>query len=105
MTIKILSLLIIITKVLSPVKAVDLLDETRAMIYLMRYGYVDPNKWSNSLVTEDQYRSYVSHAVMEFQAFAGLNQTGLMDTETREMMLKPRCGVREAVRKKILQKA
>ena len=97
MAIKILSTILIISEVVSPEKTVDLLDETRAMIYLMRYGYVDPNKWSNSLVTEDQYRSYVSHAVMEFQAFAGLDQTGIMDTETREMMLKPRCGVRDIV--------
>ena len=57
MAIKILSTIIIISEVVSPEKTVDLLDETRAMIYLMRYGYVDPNKWSNSLVTEDQYRS------------------------------------------------
>ena len=65
MAIKILSTIIIISDVVSPEKTVDLLDETRAMIYLMRYGYVDPNKWSNSLVTEDQYRSELQRRFFE----------------------------------------
>ena len=65
MAIKILSIILIISEVVSPEKTVDLLDETRAMIYLMRYGYVDPNKWSNSLVTEDQYRSELQRRFFE----------------------------------------
>ena len=63
----------------------------------MRYGYVDPNKWSNSLVTEEQYSAYVSQAVQEFQAFAGLEQTGQVDNETKVLMETPRCGVRDIV--------
>ena len=74
-----------------------LLEETRAMIYLMRYGYVEPGKWSNALVTERQYTDYVGQAVMEFQSFAGLEQTGLLDNVTMELMMIPRCGVRDIV--------
>ena len=47
---------------------VGLVNETRAMIYLMRYGYVAPNTWSDSLVTEEQYRATVNNAVSQFQA-------------------------------------
>ena len=77
--------------------SVALFEETRAMIYLMRYGYAEPNKWSSSLVTERDYRDYVSQAVIEFQTFAGLEQTGAVDNRTREMMERPRCGVRDLV--------
>ena len=45
-----------------------LVNETRAMIYLMRYGYVAPNTWRDSLVTEEQYRATVNNAVSQFQA-------------------------------------
>ena len=72
-------------------------DETRAMIYLMRYGYVDPGQWSRSLVTRREYESYVSQAVLEFQAFAGLDQTGALDNVTTQLMRTPRCGVRDVV--------
>ena len=47
---------------------VGLVNETRAMIYLMRYGYVAPGTWSDALVTEEQYRATVSNAVTQFQA-------------------------------------
>jgi len=78
-------------------RSVALLDETRAMIYLMRYGYAAPNSWSSSLVTEAQYREYIRDTVMDFQAFAGIEQTGAVDSHTMEMMEMPRCGVKDTV--------
>ena len=63
----------------------------------LRYGYVEPGKWSNALVTERQYTDYVGQAVIEFQSFAGLEQTGVLDNVTMELMMTPRCGVRDIV--------
>ncbi|XP_065565312.1 matrix metalloproteinase-25-like isoform X2 [Artemia franciscana] len=37
-------------------------------------------------------------AVMKFQGFAGLNQTGTLDPETIKLMNTPRCGVRDFIR-------
>ena len=34
---------------------------------------------------------------MDFQRFAGLEETGEMDEETEEMMAMPRCGVKDMV--------
>jgi len=74
-----------------------LLNEMRAMIYLMRYGYASPNRWSSSLVAEAQYREYISETVRDFQEFAGIEQTGAVDNHTMEMMEMPRCGVKDQV--------
>ena len=44
-------------------------------MYLSRFGYLDPslqNPTSGSLISGDSVRT----AIIEFQAFAGLNQTG-----------------------------
>ena len=72
-------------------------ENTRALIYLMKYGYVDSSEWSSSLVTEEALKGFVSKAVQDFQAFAGLNQTGKLDAVTKEYMTKPRCGVRDII--------
>jgi len=72
-------------------------EETRAMVYLMQYGYVEPQQWRSSLLTELEYRRFISKAVREFQAFANLNMTGELDTETMEMMERPRCGVEDVI--------
>ena len=61
-------------------------EETRAMVYLMQYGYVEPQQWRSSLLTESQYNRFVSKAVREFQAFANLNMTGELDRDTVELM-------------------
>ena len=67
------------------------------MVYLMQYGYVEPQQWSPSLLTEEEYRKTVSRVVRDFQAFANLNMTGSLDGETLEQMEKPRCGVRDQI--------
>ena len=72
-------------------------DDTRALIYLMEYGYVESAKWSSSLVTQDTLKEFVTTAVRDFQAFAGLNQTGELDLDTKNLMRTPRCGVRDII--------
>ena len=48
---------------------------------------------SANLMSRDGLKKYI----MEFQAFAGLNQTGELDEHTIEMMNMPRCGVKDKV--------
>ncbi|KAG7166173.1 Stromelysin-1-like [Homarus americanus] len=67
------------------------------MLYLTRFGYMDPkvtNPESGSLISGETVRD----SIMEFQAFAGLDQTGELDDETIEMMNTPRCGSRWRVK-------
>ena len=72
-------------------------DDTRALLYLMKYGYVAPRNGSSALLTEEGLNRYVKSAVMDFQAFAGINQTGELDPLTVELMDTPRCGVRDII--------
>ena len=72
-------------------------DNTRALVYLMKYGYVAPRNGSSALLTEEGLNRYVKSAVMDFQAFAGINQTGQLDDLTVELMETPRCGVRDII--------
>eukprot|EP00092_Neocalanus_flemingeri_P034229 GFUD01037226.1.p1 GENE.GFUD01037226.1~~GFUD01037226.1.p1 ORF type:complete len:547 (+),score=135.67 GFUD01037226.1:230-1870(+) len=72
-------------------------DNTRALIYLMKYGYVAPRNGSSALLTEEGLNRYVKRAVLDFQAFAGINQTGELDPLTVELMDTPRCGVRDII--------
>ena len=46
-------------------------------MYLARFGYLDPalqNPSSGALISGDSVR----RAIIDFQSFAGLNQTGIM---------------------------
>merc|ERR1719295_1797669 len=72
-------------------------DETQALLYLSKYGYITPKNGTQALVTEDNIKEYVKSAVKDFQAFAGLNQTGELDPVTVELMATPRCGVRDII--------
>ena len=68
---------------------------TAALLYLSKYGYIAPSNGTQALVSEDKIAEYVAGAVKDFQAFAGLNQTGELDPVTVELMGTPRCGVRD----------
>ena len=72
-------------------------DNTQALLYLMKYGYVAPRNGTSTLLTEEGLNKYVKSAVMDFQAFAGINQTGELDPLTVELMDTPRCGVRDII--------
>ena len=61
-------------------------------MYLMKYGYMDNHHATHGdgrsaqLLSPDGLRNYI----MDFQGFAGLNQTGVLDDETVKMMEMPR---------------
>ncbi|XP_055346365.1 matrix metalloproteinase-14-like [Paramacrobiotus metropolitanus] len=65
--------------------------EYQASQYLTRYGYLKPV----AQISSQAFFSYSSivEALKAFQKFAGLEQTGEMDTATMEVMNLPRCGV------------
>ena len=48
-------------------------------------------------LVERNLNDKIPQAVSKFQNFAGLEVTGLLDKETVEMMLKPRCGVKDFI--------
>ena len=65
-------------------------------MYLVKYGYMDGQREgekSAPLLSRDGLKDYVR----EFQAFAGLPQTGELDQDTVELMKTPRCGVKDIV--------
>lgn len=71
---------------------------TSAMMYLMKYGYMDHHHSSGKsapLLSRDGLYDYI----MDFQAFAGINQTGELNPETVKWMNMPRCGVKDKVGK------
>ncbi|RNA19960.1 matrix metallo ase-14-like [Brachionus plicatilis] len=65
--------------------------------YLNRFGYLDTtsSKKSANLImvpSENSTNPIVTTAIKKFQKFAGLNQTGVIDEDTKKMMTTPRCG-------------
>lgn len=54
--------------------------------FLGRFGYLDSNN-INDLLDKS-----TSAALTEYQRFSHLPQTGILDTQTRDLMSKPRCG-------------
>nr|CAH0102259.1 unnamed protein product [Daphnia galeata] len=90
------SLLCVVLSVINHVDVAPVSTDTQAMMYLARFGYLDPalqNPSSGALISGDSVR----RAIIDFQSFAGLNQTGILDSETSTWMSKPRCGVRDRV--------
>ncbi|KAK3094384.1 hypothetical protein FSP39_001038 [Pinctada imbricata] len=60
----------------------------------MKYGYMaEEDTKSGSLRSYD----HIKDAIRNFQRFAGLKMTGIMDRKTREMMSRPRCGVKDDI--------
>ncbi|XP_050353674.1 matrix metalloproteinase-14 isoform X2 [Nymphalis io] len=71
-------------------------ETNKAMMYLAQYGYLNPsvrNPSSGHIMDESSWR----RAISEFQSFAGLNNTGELDEETKKLMSLPRCGVKDKV--------
>ena len=62
----------------------------------MKYGYMDHHHndgKSAQLLSPDGLKNYI----MDFQTFAGINRTGVLDDETIRWMNMPRCGVKDSV--------
>ena len=70
-------------------------EETSALLYLSKYGYISNDDGKASQVKEENIKDFIKSAVKDFQAFAGLNETGELDPLTVELMGTPRCGVRD----------
>jgi len=70
---------------------------TSAMMYLMKYGYMDEMDHSHAKSANLMSRDGLKEYIMEFQKFAGLDQTGELDEHTITMMSMPRCGVKDKV--------
>ena len=73
-------------------------DGATALLYLMKYGYLEPRKQgSAALFTQSGLDTYITGAVRDFQTFAGIESTGVLDPLTVELMGTPRCGVRDII--------
>ncbi|XP_023326173.1 matrix metalloproteinase-24 [Eurytemora carolleeae] len=59
----------------------------------MKYGYLQGNVNSST----DGLNKYMKSAVQDFQTFAGLEPTGVLDPVTVELMETPRCGVKDII--------
>lgn len=53
------------------------------------FGYLPSSSQSfENILSPNEY----TNAIANFQRFAGINVTGIMDETTHEWMVKPRCG-------------
>jgi len=101
--------------------------ETRALLYLSRYGYIHYGGETENLLKPvarlqplqsnsasplarltkrpstnaragfEHSNVLLDHAVAQFQEFSGLNVTGELDTKTLDLMKQPRCGVKDII--------
>lgn len=62
--------------------------EVDALAYLQRYGYMNGTLANANLISEDSFHE----AVTSFQRFAGIPETGSVDSLTVRYMQMPRCG-------------
>ena len=60
--------------------------------YLAKFGYLKTGTSGKTAALQS-----LDSAISDFQAFAGLEQTGELDEETVKMMHTPRCGVKDFV--------
>uniref|UniRef100_A0AC34FU08 Peptidase metallopeptidase domain-containing protein n=1 Tax=Panagrolaimus sp. ES5 TaxID=591445 RepID=A0AC34FU08_9BILA len=68
-------------------------SDEKAKEYLEKYGYNKVAASVRGLVSD--FRNEVNEAVKEFQQFAGLPVTGVLDMKTKQKMAQPRCGVND----------
>ena len=65
-------------------------NESKSIDFLTKYGYLPRAEEGKSfLMTDDG----VKNAIKQMQKYGGLNQTGIIDEKTLELMSSPRCGV------------
>lgn len=69
-------------------RSAKLQQEVDAMAYLQRYGYMNGTQSNANLISEDSFHD----AIVNFQRFAGIPETGVVDNLTVRFMQMPRCG-------------
>ena len=74
------------------------MDNNGALEYLVQYGYVDDGQKSSFFSPDRGLVGPMKKALLEFQSFFGIRQTGVLDTQTSKMMMSPRCGVSDRIR-------
>lgn len=72
-------------------------EDAEAMLFLEKYGYLGESTGYRSGAAAIISQETVSEALLEFQRFAGINQTGELDNATLTMMNAPRCGVKDKI--------
>ena len=65
--------------------------------YLTSYGYVNDEQKGSFINPDEGLVEHMKEALLEFQSYAGINQTGVMDPNTVKMMMMPRCGVKDII--------
>ncbi|XP_046638639.1 uncharacterized protein LOC124316736 [Daphnia pulicaria] len=87
--------LILLSVVVNQLDASLVSPETEAKSYLASFGYLHPKykNSTNSFISGDTFRK----SVRDFQSFAGLDVTGILDEETLTWMRKPRCGLPDRI--------
>ncbi|XP_013387678.1 matrix metalloproteinase-16-like [Lingula anatina] len=64
-------------------------SDATSMQYLLAYGWVTPQDPRTGALRSEES---VKNAIMEYQQFAGVPMTGIIDDDTKRMMNMPRCG-------------
>jgi len=75
-------------------------SDTDAVDYLTQFGYIPKNVDGTRPFVDT---SILNEAVKDFQNFAGLDPTGNLDSETKELMKTPRCGKEDRLANFVLQ--
>lgn len=65
------------------------IEKYNATTFLLKYGYIPSNTNINDIV--------LTNAIFTFQRYFNIPQTGVIDIPTKEMMQKPRCGIKDSI--------
>merc|ERR1711962_832833 len=74
-------------------------EEEKTLEYLKRYGYIQSSNGSSPQLSQTELKNQLKQSIIKFQTIAGLPPTGIVDSETREMMERPRCGFKDVEEK------
>ena len=74
---------------------IKMCNNRREMQYLVKYGYLSNQKSASYLMSDGKLDRLTREALLDFQSFTGINETGVFDKETLKMMTVPRCGVKD----------